>query len=43
MRVELKARRLAYESERPAMVNYRGIEITGQPVDLIIERVSLSS
>jgi len=39
MRVELEARRLAYESERPVTVNYRGIEITGQRVDLIVERV----
>ena len=39
MRVELEARRLAFESERPVTVNYRGIGITGQRVDLIIERV----
>ncbi len=39
MRVELEARRLAYESERPVTVKYRGIEITGQRVDLIVERV----
>ena len=37
MRVELEARRLAFESERPVTVNYRGIEITGQRVDLIVE------
>lgn len=39
MRVELEARRLAYESERPVKVKYRGVEITGQRVDLIVEGV----
>ena len=39
MRVELEARRLAYESERPVKVDYRGVEISGQRVDLIVEGV----
>jgi GxxExxY protein len=37
MCIELEARNLAYEKERSIRVNYRGIEIPGQRVDLIIE------
>lgn len=39
MYVELQARGLAYESERAVRVSYRGVEITGQRVDLIIENL----
>jgi len=38
-RVELEARGLAYECERPVRVKYRGVEIPGQRVDLIVEEV----
>ena len=36
MCVELDARRLQYEVERPIRVAYRGVEIPGQRVDLIV-------
>jgi GxxExxY protein len=36
MCVELDARGLAYEVERPVRVAYRGVEIPGQRVDLIV-------
>jgi GxxExxY protein len=36
MCVELEARGLAYETERPIHVAYRGVEIPGQRVDLIV-------
>lgn len=37
MYIELEARNLAYEAERPVTVTYRDIEIPGQRVDLIAE------
>jgi GxxExxY protein len=37
MCIELAAQHLAYEAERPVTVVYRGIEIPGQRVDLIVE------
>ncbi len=37
MHIELRAHGLAFECERALTVNYRGIEIPGQRVDLIIE------
>ena len=37
MCIELESRDLAFESERAVRVNYRGVEISGQRVDLIIE------
>jgi GxxExxY protein len=37
MRIELESRNLAYECERKITVNYRGVQIDGQRVDLIIE------
>jgi GxxExxY protein len=37
MCIELESRNLAFESERPIRVSYRGTEINGQRVDLIIE------
>jgi len=37
MCIELDARGIRYERERPVRVSYRGIEIPGQRVDLIIE------
>ena len=39
MRVELEARGLSYECERSVKVKYRGIEIPGQRIDLIVEGV----
>jgi GxxExxY protein len=39
MLVELQSRRLTYESERPIKVVYRGVEIPGQRIDLIVERL----
>lgn len=36
MRIELEARGLAYEHERPVSVTYRGIEIPGQRLDLVV-------
>jgi GxxExxY protein len=35
--IELSSRRLAFESERPIDVAYRGIAIPGQRLDLLIE------
>jgi GxxExxY protein len=37
MLLELEASGLPYESERPVRVKYRGAEIHGQRVDLIVE------
>jgi len=37
MSIELGHRRMAFERERSVYVNYRGTEIPGQRVDLIIE------
>jgi GxxExxY protein len=37
MCVELESQKLAYERERAIRVSYRGVEIPGQRVDLIIE------
>ena len=37
MRIELAVQGLAFEAERPIHVLYRGIEIPGQRVDLIVE------
>jgi len=37
MCIELANRNLSFERERPIHVNYRGIQIPGQRVDLIIE------
>jgi len=37
MCIELEARNLAYEKERCIRVTYRGVEIPGQRVDLIVE------
>jgi GxxExxY protein len=37
MCIELEDRKLAYERERAIRVNYRGVDIPGQRVDLIIE------
>ena len=39
MRIELEARGLPYEAERPVRVEYRGIEIPGQRVDLIVNNL----
>ena len=39
MRVELESRNLAYESERAVRVKYRGVEIPGQRIDLVVERL----
>ena len=36
MRIEFDAQGLSYEAERPIRVNYRGIDIPGQRVDLIV-------
>jgi GxxExxY protein len=36
MRIELEACGLSYEAERPVRVVYRGVEIPGQRVDLIV-------
>jgi GxxExxY protein len=38
MRLELDARGLAYEAERAIAVEYRGVQIPGQRIDLIVER-----
>jgi len=35
--IELHSRNLAFEAERPVTVRYRGTEIAGQRVDLIVE------
>jgi GxxExxY protein len=37
MCIELESRNLAYEEERPIRVFYRGVDIPGQRVDLIVE------
>jgi GxxExxY protein len=37
MCIELESRNLAYEKERSIRVCYRGVEIPGQRVDLIVE------
>jgi GxxExxY protein len=37
MCIELESKSLAYERERAIRVTYRGVEIPGQRVDLIIE------
>ena len=37
MKLELGARGLSHDSERPLLVRYRGIDIPGQRVDLIVE------
>jgi len=37
MHIELNARRIRFEHERPLLVNYRGIAIPGQRVDLVVE------
>ena len=37
MCLELQAAGMSYESERPVCVKYRGVEIRGQRVDLIVE------
>ena len=39
MLIELQSRRLMYESERPVKVLYHGVEIPGQRIDLIVERL----
>lgn len=36
MCIELKARGLAFERERPVTVRYRGVDIRGQRIDLIV-------
>lgn len=36
MRIELEARGIPYEVERPVRVAYRGVEIPGQRVDFIV-------
>ena len=38
MCVELAARSLAFEAERPIVVKYRGVQIPGQRIDLVVER-----
>ena len=37
MCIECESRKLAYERERRILVRYRGVEIPGQRVDLIVE------
>src|SRR4029078_3227823 len=37
MYLELDARHIGYERERPIRVSYRGVDIPGQRVDLIVE------
>ena len=39
MCLELDARNVSYEVERPVRVTFRGVEIPGQRVDLIVEGV----
>ena len=41
MYIELEAHHLAYEAERPVKVVYRGIDLPGQRVDLIVEGLVL--
>ena len=40
-RLELEARGIAFESEKPVLVKYRQWEIPGQKIDLIVEGVVL--
>jgi GxxExxY protein len=35
--LELQARGLQFERERPVAVHYRGVEISGQRIDLIVK------
>ena len=37
MQIELEARGISYESEKAVTVHYRGFEIQGQRVDLVVE------
>src|SRR5688572_4706375 len=37
MCLEMDARRISFEQERPVRVAYRGVEIPGQRIDLIVE------
>ncbi len=37
MHIELESRNIAYENERSICVSYRGLEIPGQRIDLIVE------
>ena len=37
MYIELESRGISYESERPVVVKYRDVDISGQRVDLIVE------
>lgn len=37
LRLEFESRNVAYEAERAVRVNYRGTDIPGQRVDLIVE------
>ncbi len=37
--LELSARRIAFERERPIAVTYRGVDIAGQRLDLLVEGV----
>lgn len=39
MRLELSSRRITYDYERPITVRYRGTDIPGQRVDLIVENL----
>jgi GxxExxY protein len=39
MKVEFEATGLFYESERAVSVIYRGVELSGQRIDLIVERL----
>jgi len=39
MGIEMRARSLAAERERAIYVSYRGVDIPGQRVDLLVERV----
>ena len=39
MHVELAATGLSYDSQRPVRVKYRDVEIRGQRVDLIVEKL----
>jgi GxxExxY protein len=39
MEIELESADLTFERERPLRVTYRGVDIPGQRVDLIVERV----
>ena len=39
MAVELTAQRLTFESQRPVRVSYRDVQIPGQRIDLVVERL----